>query len=218
MLFRLALGLSGVMLTSSFIPPIAQNQSPDAQLGRIAGLSLTNQPVRGMGYTDSLGNKYGLRHIPTYITNDSMVPIHVEIAFARSYNTPEAFGEKKFKVFPLPKEWARDGLGPSDTMLTEMPKYIAHPIMSKTIAPGERFVLGLGILTPYPAEYGVFPIAVIPNENEKYYGECVDLIEPEQLPDGQKVFQLCIGFASGSQAYPDGRTTIVAGRISYPEP
>jgi hypothetical protein len=74
-----------------------------------SGLLFDKGAKRGSRYIDSLGTDYSLRYVPIFITNDRTIPIHLQLAFSKEYDYSVAYGDGKFKVIPLPKEWAMDG-------------------------------------------------------------------------------------------------------------
>lgn len=182
-----------------------------------SGLKIEYKVTRGQGYTDNLGTKYSLRYIPAVITNDSTVPIHIQIAFLKEYDYPSEYEDKQFKVFPMPKEWALDGVGISDSTYNDLPNYINNPSLSKTLKPGEEWLLAFGTLYPRRINYGVFPMAVFPQNNRAFHHWCDNVVVPDESPNAQFIIELNIGFTSGSQASPESCSVISFGEISYPK-
>ena len=126
---------------------------PDQHLGTNGGLLFEKGGKRGSGYIDSLGTDYSLRYIPIFITNDSTIPIHIQIAFLKEYDYSVAYGNVKFKVIPLPKEWAQDGI--TDNMYDKLPSYIDKPIINEIIKPGEKVTIGIGTLVIKPRDISI---------------------------------------------------------------
>ena len=180
------------------------------------GLKIECKPTRGQPYSDPLGKDYQLRLIPASITNDSTIPIQVQLAFSKDYDYPKAYHEEPFKVFPMPEAWALDGVETTDRMLEELPKYIDRPTINRTLEPGEKFVLALGTIHPSDIKYGVFPVALFSHDNRTLQHECDRLLDPDTLPIPDLALELLIGFTGGSQASPDRCTTIPCGQIGYP--
>jgi hypothetical protein len=179
------------------------------------GLKIEYKPTRGQSYTDESGTKYQLRHIPVMITNDSTISINIQLAFSKEYDYPIAYKDEQFKVFSMSKDWALDGVEITDSTLRELPKYIDHPEMHKTIQPGETFMFAIGTLYPNSVNYGAFPVALFSHDNRTLHHECNQLIDSEKLNISPLVLELLIGFTGGSQASPDSCITISCGQISY---
>ncbi|MDX1702447.1 MAG: hypothetical protein R3250_17595 [Melioribacteraceae bacterium] len=118
------------------------------------GIKIENNVNRGVSYTDSLGSKYNLRYIPISITNGNISPIQLYIAFSKEYNFPHPNTHQIFKLIPLPKEWALDGVGITDSMVNEIPTLIDNPNVNITIEPGEKFIIAIGTLYPSPPKTG----------------------------------------------------------------
>lgn len=192
--------------------------SPDTQLQSRTGLKIEYKPTRGQSYRDIQGNSYQLRHIPAMITNDSTIPIHVQIAFSQDYNYPKAYNDEQFRVFPMPKGWAMDGVDITDRMLDELQVFIDRPGIDKTLDPGETWFLAFGTLYPRPINYGVFPVAVFSHDSRALHHECDRLINPDSLPIQHRALELLLGFTSASQASPDRCLAVTCGHISYPDP
>lgn len=180
-------------------------------------LKIEYKPTRGQSYTDSLGTKYQLRHIPAKITNDSTVPVQVQITFLKEYDYPDTYADEQFSVFPMPEVWALDGVEISDSTLKELPKYIGQASMSKVLKPGEHFLFAIGTLYPNEVGYGAFPVALFSHDDRALHHECNQLINPDELTIPDLELELLIGFTSGSQASPDSCTTITCGQVSYPK-
>lgn len=219
MLFRTTLAL---LLMACSINQQSSNDGLQAERGLNppplkTGLRIDQKPTRGQSYTDSLGVKYALRHIPAIITNDSTIPIHVQITFSREYDYPMVYNKQQFKVFPMPEIWALDGVEITDSILHAIPKYINQPVVSKTLAPGEKWLLAFGTLYLTTVNYGVFPIAIFSHNNRALYPEGARLTDPNNQPVSPLSLELLVGFTSGSQASPESHATINCGQISYPK-
>lgn len=184
---------------------------PSRHLGSKSGLRIDNGINRGTSYTDSLGNYYNLRYIPITITNDSAVPSHLHIAFSKAYAYPIAYGDEQFKVLPLPKEWALDGVDVTDSMMHDLPKYIDKPLLDVTLQPGEHLVVAIGTLYPRPPKKsGVLPSALFSHTDRGIFSECDWLMNEDPLSAFQIALKLKLDFRESC-------TIIPCGQISYPE-
>ena len=59
-------------------------------------LKIENRNNRGSRYTGSDSTDYWLIHIASTITNDSTIPIHLQMVFSREYDYPIEYGDQKF--------------------------------------------------------------------------------------------------------------------------
>ena len=121
-------------------------------------ITIENKINRGTDYQDKSGKAYNLRYIPIEISNDSTVSIQIEFEFSKEYYFPKPNDDEAFKLFPMPQEWAQDGIDVSEQMLDELAGQIIKPVLKKTIAPGGQFLFAIGALYPKPPRStGVLP-------------------------------------------------------------
>ena len=187
-----------------------QNENVDTQQEKFkSGLTIKNEINRGTNYTDSLGTDYNIRNIPISITNDSTISILIQIVFSKEYDYPHPNSDEKFQLISLPKEWALDGVGVTESMIDELPKYIEKPLLNKTIEPGEEFLLSIGSLYPRPAKIsGVLPRTLFVQSDTTTFPKCEWLMEKDrpsnqQIPLGLKIItgDWCMIIPCGSIAY-----------------
>lgn len=174
-----------------------------------SGLKIENRINRGTNYTDPQGIDYSIRNIPITITNDSTIPIHLQIAFSTEYNYPIPESKEHFKLIPLPKEWALDGWGVTESMLDELPKLIEKPSLTVKLEAGEELLLSIGSLYSRPTKTsGVLPRTLFVQNDGKSFPECESLMQEElssnqQIPMGLKIIigERCMLIPCGSIAY-----------------
>ncbi len=176
-----------------------------------SGLVIENKINRGISYTDPQGTDYSIRYIPITIANDSTIPIHLQIAFSKEYNNPHPYSEEKFKLIPLPMEWAIDGSDISERMIDKLPSYIENPVLNETIEPGARIVFAIGSIYPRPAKStGVLPRTLFVLGKSDIFTDCDWLMDIDRsnqhIPMGLKII------------FGEKCTIIPCGQISYPEP
>ena len=200
MKFRTIVGLLIVLIGCSCI------QQPSN-----SGLLIENGINRGISYTDSLGTNYSIRYIPITITNDSTIPIHLQMAFSKEYDYPIAYGNQKFKVFLMPKEWATDRGTITDSMVVELKIYIEKPLLNETIEPGEKYLLAIGTLYPNPAKIsGVLPNLLFAQSNGDNFQSCDFLMDQDKSTNSKLALGLKLVFNESCLIIP-------CGKISYPE-
>lgn len=186
MTVRIILGNFLILLfcTCSWQPSKKEGSRDEIANHKIAlksGLLIENKVNRGTNYTDPQGNDYSIRYIPISITNDSTVSLHVQVVFATEYNYPHPNSDIKFRLIPLPKEWAMDGVEISESMFDAIPNFIENPVLSETIRPNEKIVFALGSLYPRPAELsGVLPRKLLLQEEAANHPDCDWTLESER--------------------------------------
>ena len=175
-----------------------------------SGLLIENRINRGINYTAPQGTDYSIRYIPITITNDSTISIHVQLAFSEEYSNPYPHIEEKFKLIPLPGEWALDGVDISENMIEELPGYIENPVLNQTITPGEKIILAIGSLYPRPAKStGVLPRLLFAQSDTTPFPDCDRLVKEE--PESNLPIPLGLKIIFGERC-----KIIHCGQISYP--
>ena len=175
-----------------------------------SGLQIENGINRGISYTNSEGINYNLRYIPITIVNDTTISIHIQMAFSKEYNYPEPAGNEKFRIIPLPKEWALDGKEVSESMINKLPSHIENPVLEETIEAGEKIVLAIGSLYPSPVNTtGVLPRILFDQVQSGIFPECDGHTEEHlKLP---QFIPLMLKISFGEKC-----RIIRCGQISYP--
>ena len=194
----------------------SKNNSTKENVGNLqfefkSGLKIENRTNRGTSYIDSLGKNNNIRNIPITISNDTAVSIKVQIIFSKEYNYPEPHNNEKFKLIPLSKEWALDGIGVTESMINELPSYIEKPQLNKVIEPGEKLVLSIGSVYPNPAKVtGVLPRTLFVQGDLKNFPDCDWLMEKnrssnKRIPLGLKTIfgKKCLIIPCGTISYLD---------------
>ena len=221
MILRFIVGISSFLMVCSCFQRPSDNdrQIKDAsnqQLVTKTGLRIENTPTRGLGFTDTLGTKYGLVYITTAMTNDSTIPIHLHIAFSREYDYPIAYGDEHFNIILLSKEWAMEGFEITDSMINELPKYIGKPPMNKILEPNETYVATIGILRPSRENLcSATPYALLEYGDRGNYPSCVWAMNEDQSATRLSL-GLKVGFCTSGQEFKSCNI-IPCGQISYPD-
>lgn len=171
-----------------------------------SGLQIKNQINRGINYTDSLGIDYRIRYIPISITNDSTISIHLQLEFSKEYNHPNPESDEKFKLIPLPEEWALDGAIVTDSMLGNLPKYIQHPNINTTVRSGEEIIIAIASMYPRPAKTtGVLPRILFTQNEITNFTECGRLLRKDRLSNQQMPIALKVIIGEWCMVIPCGQ-------------
>ena len=176
-----------------------------------SGLTINNGINRGINYTDPHGTDYSIRNIPIKITNDSIIPIQIHLSFSSEYNHPNLAGGEKFKLIPLPREWGLDHTDITESMIDEIPKLIAKPVLNSIIEPGKDLILSIGSIYPRPAKTtGVLPRTLFAQNDSTVFNNCEWLMEDKTASSQQIPLMLKTTFGEQCMVIP-------CGHISYPE-
>ena len=225
MKFRTIIGLLIVLIGCSCIQKPSKSKwqienGPNQHLGSKSGLRIDNDPNRGVSYTDSLGAKYNLRSIPITITNDSTIPIHIQIAFSIEYDYPTAYGDEKFNVFPFPKEFKPNDvtwdsvsyeLGRSELRDLLDRGFETPYVLNETLEPSEKFVMSIGTLYPRPPKVcGVLPNELFAYSYRGIFPECDRFMKEDPSSNPQIALGLKLNFRESCIIIP-------CGQISYPD-
>ena len=181
------------------------------------GVKIENESNRGTFYADSLGAKYGITYIPVTITNDSTISIRVQFDFANEYHFPQSESDEKFRLLPLPSEWAQDQTENTKEMLDNLPHYLDNPVFNAIIEPGEKLELGIGVHRSTPSKTSVpIPNILFTKDNMDLYQDCDDLIY--QNSSINSPLSLWLKLVVDINSSSPWCTLISCGQISYPEP
>jgi len=116
------------------------------------GISIENGPRQGFQYFDSARCEYDYRYVTTTITNDSIVPVHLEIYFSEEYNSLRTHDSLNSKVFLLPRALTPKRQHFDGSMSKELKDFLDTEIdtpisLDTTINPKEECVIRFGVLT-----------------------------------------------------------------------
>jgi len=191
LLFVHFVGIAALIVWSCTQQPsithLDRERGVDQHRGSAIDLHIDNRINRGADYTDAQGNKYNLRYIPVVITNDGLLPTDFQLDFLERYSYPSQHGDETFKVIPLPREWALDGVGVTDSMMQALPKHINNPSIKETLAPGDELVIAIGTLYPMSTKYsGVLPNTLFLNSEDGLFPAC-RWLTIEAQPSGPQV-------------------------------
>ena len=110
MMIRTILGLIIVLMVCSCAQQTLKGEMPtektaNQQLKPKSGLKIEYGPNLGAIDKYSAGDYI---FITSTITNDSIIPIHLQVAISEEFDFPDSCSDNKYKVFLLPKELTPD--------------------------------------------------------------------------------------------------------------
>ena len=114
------------------------------------GLFIEHGPRQGFQYFDSIRTEYNYRYSTMTITNDSIIPIHLEIFFLETARNLIDSG--KSKAFLLPRHLTPKEHNFYQSNPQELKRFLDFEIdksvhINKTLKPTEKCVLTFGVLT-----------------------------------------------------------------------
>lgn len=184
------------------------------------GVQITNKPPTGSIYTDSAKKEFAYRSINVYITNDSIIPVTLQIAFTNTYIELTPSTENKYKVFLLPDsmtaekqyDFTVDNGHVSKGLEVFLKRELySSAMLKKVIAPHETYLLKLGFL--FNNRGGLTQAQLFSK------GHRCSLAIPEKevsLKDGNsKGIDLMLGVTLNSGTTYMGYSTISCGQLFY---
>lgn len=114
------------------------------------GLSIINGQRQGFQHFDSTGTEFNYRYNTITITNDTLIPIRIEIGFQAT--DKNLSNSSKSKYFLLPRRLTPAYQHMDTSLSQELKQFLDFEInttehLNKTINPKEKCVLTFGVLT-----------------------------------------------------------------------
>ena len=201
-------------------------KDPNQHLKLNTGLKIEYGPNLGMIDTFAAGNYI---HITATITNDSTIPIHLQVALSKEFDFPDSCRDNKYKVFLLPKELTPDTATLygkiTDGLADFLDRCLDDPYsLNKTLEPGEYAVITNGTLFPRLTNCATLPRAVFIQSDDQNFETCDSRMPVRPAggnQDGSTNPELALGikldFYSGKGSTPETCMLIPCGQVSYPE-
>ena len=213
MIFRTIIGLLILMIICSC-----------AQQTLKSGLQIEYGPNLGTSHTDPQGIKNFYVHITATITNDTIIPIRLQLALAKEYEYPDFCGNEKYKVILLPEELTPDTADIYNNIVNGQHDFLNSPLdnaetLTKTLNPGEFCVVTVGTLTPKPSNCAAVPRAIFSHDNTALYTACDRQKNPSISTDAHLELGVKLEYYNQRKfiSPEDGCAVIPFGQISYPE-
>ena len=204
------------LLASPIVAP-GQSASDDRRhVESKDGLKIESGANQGMTHTDTLGTRYNYRYVTSIITNDGTAPIHLRIALSNQYDYPAAYGDRKYKVFLLPKELTPDTASLSNNITDGLGNFLDRClqtpyVLDQTLEPREQCVVTIGTLYPQPTDCGIVPSVLFAQSDGDDFEACDSSVYQERSSDSQVTLAVKLDSCGGCILIP-------CGQISYPEP
>ncbi len=202
--------------TGSKIEP-SINQLPESK----PGLSIKTTPTRGIGFTDSLGSEFFIGHVTNTITNDSTIPIHLQIDLPIEFSYPISDDSLKFKIVLWPGLREPPHLY-SDSQGIVLESFTGNNLGSSNqfnqlLAPGEKYVITIGTIFPrLPRICSAFAYSFLEYRERENYSDCDWTMDEVHSTDPLLALGLQVGFCTSGLHY-ESCTIIPCGQITYIE-
>ena len=198
---------------------------PNHNLKSKTGLKIEYGPNLGTTHIDTLGIKSFYVHMTTTITNDSTIPIHLQLALSNEYEFPTFCGDSnKYKVFLLPEELTPDTATLYNSIVNGQHDFLNSPldkpnILNRTLNSGEYCVVTIGVLAPMPTNCSAVPRAVFSHDNKELYNACDRQLNQAISTDSRLEIGVKLEYYNQRKFIEpeDGCAVIPFGQISYPE-
>ena len=185
------------------------------------GLRIENSLTRGTGFTDSLGSEYIIVHITNTITNDSTIPIQLEMDLPREYHYPISDDSQKFRIVLWP------GLTEPPHLYSDSAGQIfANSIdnesesqnqFNQLLEPGEKYLVTIGTIVPSPPKIcSVVAFSIVEYNERKKYSDCDWPMDEVNSTNPKLALGLKVGFCTSGQQYKTC-AILPCGQITYTE-
>ena len=227
MVLRAILVLTVILSACVYFPRDGQSDSvrkeaSTAQEKFKTGLSIEYGTNLGATHTDSEGQRHFYVHNTAVITNDSTIPIQLNLALAKEMSFPDFCGESTYKVFTLPGELTPDTSTVYNNIVNGTHDFLNAPLkntkeIKKTLQPDDICLVTIGVLIQKPANCAAVPRAVFSLNGTTPDLEC-ERQNNEGLPDKMhSEVGIKLEYYYNRKFVPpdDGCVVIPIGQISY---
>jgi hypothetical protein len=174
------------------------------------GTYITNSTRRGRIFKDSTGTSYFYCYITTTITNDSLIPMNVNVALSKEYYQPTPINGKRFKVF----------LQDSSVLCnSDIKRVLDEPptTFNKVINPKEKCDLYIGFLADSISQQSPLPFVLLSKGHKPDFGSIPDYAINQVITQkNQLTLLLGLGFSYAGPDSPHSSYSLIpCGQISF---
>ena len=148
-----------VLFAFSFVLSACRNKQPNDHVN--VAVSLKHEPITGSIFIDSKGHEYDFRILKVHLTNDTIIPLVLEIYFPKTCFYFYPFLNSPFKVFLLPDSLKGQMQYEFITGLDSCPTILTPSPLQNIILPKQHFTINVGTLSEksfVSATYSLQPI------------------------------------------------------------
>lgn len=196
-------------------------EKPKQLSGKYFGSYITNGTRRGRQYEDPKGNEYAFRYFQATITNDSLIPMHLDFTLEEKDYQLDTAKEEQFRVFVLPEtmppEKQFSAAFYDEAIKPFLDREPKRPVvLNKTLGPKEKYVITIGYLADTTLHLEPLRMVVFskghPHNTSAIPGSVVQQYRPvkNKLP-----LLLGLDFSLGGGIHSKGYAVIPCGQISY---
>ena len=185
------------------------------------GLKIETTPTRGTVFTDSFGFEYIIIHVTNTITNDSRIPIHLQIGLPIEFSYPMSDDSLKFSIVLWPGLTEPPHLY-SDNTGRVMENFTGFELealnqYNQLLAPGEKYIVTIGTIFSKPPKIcSAVAYSFLAYGERGNYSDCDWPMDEEHATNPQLALGLQVGFCTSGLHY-EHCTIITCGQITYIE-
>lgn len=188
------------------------------------GLTFETSPTRGTRFSDSLGNEYFIVHVANTITNDSTIPIQLQINLPSDFSYPISGHDVNYKIVLWPELTEPPHLySDSQSQVQVMENWTirdweAPNQFNKLLAPGEKYVITIGTVvnTEVPNICSAVAYSFLTYSERGNYADCEWTLDEEHSTNPQLALGLLVGFCTSGLHY-ENCTIMTCGQVTYIE-
>lgn len=179
------------------------------------GVYIENEPIRGAGYTDSLGQMCVYRIITARIFNDTTIPINLLLNLPIRNIDLLPKSNKQFKVFLLPEmrsSETKNSMTP--TSISFYNEFEKPKVLNKIIQPGESYTINLELFFNSNSSEGYTRAQMTLNSQGNKLSDTDTLIKPKNNRKHYSNILLNTSLESNATGIGTYSTTVLCGNLS----
>lgn len=183
-----------------------------------SGVSISNTGRHGRPKFGNDSSWHAYFNITTTITNDTTVPIQLDLQFETEYKHLN----KTFRLFLLPQNMDVEAQKKqeyfSDTVVPFMKLHEHYPTtIKKVLQPGEKYLVNVSYLSPKNSDFGPGQLAIISNQHPYNFASIPDNIVKLLMKDEENSnLYLGLNFSTLTDSMY-GFKLVPMGKIKYTE-
>ena len=193
----------------------SDNETKTHKTKKHLGIYLDRGVRTGFTYLDQKGNTYNYRTVTTTITNDSIIPINLKIAFSKKYYYTDTLNGKTFRIFILPEAITGEKQYNENSKLLKsfLDTQLDNPItVYEIINPKQEFEISIGVLCD---KFDPGQVALISKVLKPHFSAHDSLINQAISNSDPLSLWFCFDWFQSKQILNNCYSVIPCGQISY---
>lgn len=199
------------------------DESPGQLPGRYGGVYIDNSLRYGRIYKDPKGMIYHYRYMKAILSNDSTLPLYVNIRFPNVSFSPASAMGKPFRVFLLPETMTPENQDDGIYREQVIPFLDAGPgslmTVQKTIPPKESATFNFGFLADTGSHLDPLPISLLCKGHRQHFHAIPESAIAQALSSTNQLnLILALDFSMSSRDSSRPYALIPCGSLSFFHP